>query len=337
MSPPLVLRASRERYRRWLRGSLATGGVLVVGLLALNLRRADSAADLMVLVAIVVLTPAAALAAVAVHIASSRVTLGEGWVEYRRWGWRRTLLRVDDGLVGLLAIYKPTLTNGPPTPLLMARRADGGPRIKLSGAYWEQPDLLAVAEALRLPVRDRMLNAAGYERRAPGVMPWRERHWIAFGVGGALLVVAVVTAGVLWFFVATGRPPFDDRPPRAVSAETTEAQDAVVSRLVAVVGGRWEAPEVRLVDCQDDEDYHGWRRDVTVQPLEVPTSMTDETVSRIVAAMAAQGYTEVRGSKVQDVSGSRPGAAFAEDVVTVELDPRFAGITADGRCEVPGR
>ncbi|MFC5678151.1 hypothetical protein [Aeromicrobium endophyticum] len=337
MSEPRVLRASRQHYRRWLRGSLATGGALATGLFALNVARADSVVDLIVLVAIVALTPAAALAAVAVHIASSRVTLGDGWVEYTRWRWRRTVLRVDDGLVGLLAVYKPTLSNSPPTPLLMARRAGGGPRMKLSGAYWEQADLVAVAEALGLPVRERMLDAAGYERRAPGVMPWRERHWIAFGVVGALVVTAVVAAAVVGYFAMTDRPPFDDRPPRAVSAGTTRAQDAVVRQVVAVVGGRWEAPEVSLIACQDEDDYQGWRRVVTVEPGDVPRSMTDETVSEVVAAMADQGYTHVRGSKVDDVSGSLPGAAFGEDEVALELEPRFAGLRVEGHCEVPGR
>jgi hypothetical protein len=337
VSEPRVLRASRQRYRRWLRGSVAAGGALAVGLLALNLGRADSAGDLVVLVAVVVLTPVVALAAVAVHIASSRVTIGDGWVEYSRWRWRRTVLRVDDGLVGLLAIYRPTFSNSPATPLLMARRTDGGPRIRLSGAYWEQHDLVAVADALHLPVRERVLDASGYERRAPGVMPWRERHWLAFGVVGALVVVAIVSAVVVGFFAATGRPPFDDRPPRGVSAGTVRTQDAVTRQVVAAVGGRWEAPEVLLIACEDDDGYDGWRRDVTVAPVDVATSMTDETVSRVVAAMSRQGYTRVRGSKVQDVSGSRPGAAFGEDVVAVELDPRFAGITVDGRCEVPGR
>jgi hypothetical protein len=337
VSTPRLLRPSRRRYRSWLRGSVAAGGTLAAGLVALNLARADSLADVLVLVAVVVLTPALALAAAAVHIASSRVEVGDGWVAYSRWRWRRTVLHVDDDLVGLLATYGPKVTTSPPTLLLVVRRARGGPRIRLSGAYWEQPDLVAVADALDLPVRDRVLDAAGYERRAPGALPWREVHYVQFGVGGGLLVAAVVAAAVVGFFAATDRPPFDDRPPRGVSAQTVRSQDAVVQKVVAAVGGRWEAPDVLLIACEDDDGYDGWRRDLTVAPVDVPASMSDDAVSKVVAAMADQGYTTVRGSKVHDLSASRPGAGFGDDVVRVELDPRSAGITVDGRCEVPGR
>jgi hypothetical protein len=336
VSEPRVLRASRQRYRSWLRSSVATGGAVAVSLVALNVARVDSLTELVVLVAIVVLTPAVALASVAVHIASSRVTIGDGWVEYSRWRWRCTVLRVDDDLVGLLAMYGPKVSTSPPALLLVARRASGGPRIRLSGAYWEHADLLLVARALGLPVRDRVLDAAGYERRAPGAMPWREVHYVQFGVWGALLVTAVVAAVITGFFAATDRPPFDDRPPRGVSAETVRSQDAAVRSAVAIVGGRWRAPDVSLQTCEDD-DYDGWRRDVTVEPVDVPTSMTDDVVSRLAGAMSEQGYTTIRGSKVHDLRGSRPGASFGEDAVVIDLDPRSAGIRVDGRCEVPGR
>jgi hypothetical protein len=52
-------------------------------------------------------------------------------------------------------------------------------------------------------------------------------------------------------------------------------------------------------------------------PLEIvgagEAPVCEDAVSEVVAAMADQGYTTVRGSKVHDVSASRPGAGFGDD------------------------
>lgn len=333
---PRVLRASRQRYRRWLRGSLASGGLLVAFLVASNLRRADSLTDVLILVVLLVGTPAAALSAVATHIATSRVTIVGDEVEYRRW-WRRTVLRAGDGLVGLLAVYSPRFSTGPATPVLVARGVDGGPRIHLSGAYWDLGDLDEIAAALRIPVRDRTLDAKGYERRAPGALPWRERHPWAFGLGGAAVITAIVTAGVLAYFTSNDLPPFDEQPPRAVAAETVARQDAVARDVVAAVGGSWEAPDEQLRRCKDDDDVKGWERTLDIAPIEMPSRLTNASLAAVVDAMARQGYLRVTGSKVDDVAGHLLGASFSEDEVRVDLEDGFSGITVRGHCETPDR
>lgn len=219
-SDPRVLRASPQRYRRWLRGSLASGAGIAVLLVAAQVRRVDSVLDVLLLGGLLVATPVVALTLVAVHVRTSSVTIVGGRVEYRRWG-RCTVLYAGDELVGLLAVYRPTMTNGPATPVLVARAADGGPRIHLSGAHWEQADLDQIARTLRIPVRDRVLNAKGYERRAPGAMPWRERHWALFGTGAAVVVVALIVAGVLVYYATQDLPPFDDAMAAGVRWSTT--------------------------------------------------------------------------------------------------------------------
>lgn len=333
---PRVLSASRRRYRSWLRGSLASGGALVVVLVVSNVRRADSLVDVLILGGLLVGTPAAALSAVAIHIATSRVTIVGDEVEYRRW-WRRAVLRPDDGLVGLLAVYSPRFSTGPATPVLVARRVDGGPRIHLSGAYWDQADLDEIAAALRISVRDRTLDAKGYERRAPGALPWRERHPVMFGLGGAAVITAIVTAAVLTYWMSNNLPPFDEQPPRGVTSETVARQDVVARDVVAAVGGSWEAPVEQLRECQDDDDFKGWERTLDIAPIAVPSRLTDASLAAVVDAMARQGYLGVTGSEVDDVAGHLVGASFAEDEVRVDLEDRFTAITVRGHCEAPDR
>lgn len=201
------LRPRLSLYRTWLRRNvIATVGLAVV-LLAINVRSVDSAADVWILVAIVVIVPPLGFGGAVLHIRTARVRLTEGSVEYSRWWWRRVVLQVDRRLEGLLAVYAPII--GAPAPLLLLRSRDGGPRIRLSGAFWEHDDLELLAAHAGVEVTAETLSATEWQRRAPGTMPWRERHpWVIGSVGAILLVTLIVAA--LWVYAVVLRlPPYD--------------------------------------------------------------------------------------------------------------------------------
>ncbi len=342
MSDVVELRASAAHYRRWLKGRIAAGIALVAVLVGLNLRRAESWTEVAILLAILVGSPVVTLACIAIHVRTSRVRLGDGEVEYTRWFRRRTTLRRADGLVGLLAVYSPKLTTGQGTRLLVIRGEDGGPRIRLSAAHWTDADLEAIARHAGVLVRDRTFDVTGFERRAPGAMPWRERHWVAFGTLGALVITAVVAAAVVGYWKLDGRPPFDEQPPRGISASSLAQQDAVVRDVAAALGGRWQAPVEDLTACQDEDDYRGWERRLEVVGdgsglVDGATELTPALAEQVEAAIVANGYVHADGNEFRGVKGRLDADRYTEDVVEMRMDAGRAVITVVGHCEVPGR
>lgn len=294
-----VLRADVSAYRRWFGTPVRGLGVLVAlvgGGVASALRRGEVA----FLIILLVVTVAVTLGCIAIHIASSRVVLTSDRIEYRRW-LRRTRIRLDDDLVGALAELKASPV-GRTSQVLVLRARSGGPRIRLNGAYWEQDDLVRIAAAADVPVLDGLLTPRELDRAARGTMPWRALHpWLA-GFGGTLVLLVLIVAGFIAWFDATNRPPFDDQPPRGVSARTVDLQGAMVTELQQAAGGEWESPESRLSACEDDAGYKGWSRRVSVRLRE---SLVEETgEDRVVTPIAPSRDLVDSISKVMVEQGS---------------------------------
>ncbi|QIG42292.1 hypothetical protein G5V58_05490 [Nocardioides anomalus] len=279
-----------------------------------------------------------ALGHVAVTLRTSSIDLRPGQVTYRRWG-RTTTLPVGD-TVGVLAPYSQPLVSRT-LALLVLRRRDGGPRIRLNGGFWSQEALVAIAAHAGAEVGTEPLTARELEERAPGTMPFRDRHPWLFGVAGALVITGLVTVGVLAWFEHRGLPPFDDPPPRRVAVATTADQDRLVGQLVAATGGPWSAPRARLLGCEDDEQYDGWMRWVDVSRDGPGPGAVADQAAAAAAALTAAGLDvgdpepDPDGSAYLDAVALDVTGGLADAVVEVYLQPDHASLGVHGRCEMP--
>jgi hypothetical protein len=355
-----VLRADFGAYRRWF-GKPIHGLPLIVGLSGGSIASAFRRGDGAVVFVIVAVTIVVALASIAILIATSRVVLTDAHIEYRR-GLRRTRLRRDADLVGALAELNASPA-GRTSQVLALRARSGGPRIRLNGAYWDQEDLVRVAEAANVPVLDGELTPKDFHRVAPGTMPYGALHPWVFGGGIALVLISLIVAGVFVWFDVKDLPPFDEQPPRAVSTQTTRSQDDLVVALQRVIGGDWEKPAVRLVTCQDGDDYKGWSRRVSVDLAEsvveetgedvvtTPIAPSRELVDAIGRALVDSGNPEPYVDDADLDDFARPDEGYLEvtsipdddDAAHSVVDVTFSGrggrvsISMYSPCETPGR
>lgn len=354
-----VLRADFGAYRRWF-GKPIHGLPLLLGLIgggiATAFRRGDGVLLFWLLAGAVVAT----LGFIAILIATSRVILTADAIESRQW-FVRTRLRRDDDLIGALAELKASPV-GRTSQVLVLRARSGGRRIRLNGAYWDQADLVHIAGAAGVPVVEgEALTPKEFHRIAPGSMPWRALHPWAFGLGAAIVAMALLIGGVVAWWDAKGLPPFDDQPPRAVSARTVAAQDSLLAALERTLGGDWERPDVRLVTCRDSADYKGWRRDVSADlrqtfddatgedRVDTPITPSRELIDAIGTTLVDAGHPELYVDPEELARFVSDGyldiASFPEDdgVGAVEVFLTFSGdegrasISLDSPCETPDR
>lgn len=343
----IVLRPSHRRYREWVSKPGALGIGLVVLAVGSSLRRAESTAEVVFVACLVVGSAAAALGAVAISMRTSHVLLAPSRILHRRWWVRSTSLDLDHGVVGVLAPHVVPVSGRQASQLLVLRGKDGGPRIRLNGGYWSTEDLETIARHAGVEPTAETLTTQGFESRVPHLMYWRDRHWLAFGVGIAVVLVAAIVGGVIGWFVVNGQPPFDKQPPRAVSGETVRQQDAVTKDLLAVIDVEWGPVEQRFRECQDDDDYKGWQRSIRVEALRpdddpAPGELqrTPALDARIESAMTQNGYTEVGEAPYDEgelIGYSDEKTFSAERSVQVRIEGTRSQIMVDAGCEVPGR
>ncbi|MCW2831947.1 MAG: hypothetical protein JWP31_2639 [Aeromicrobium sp.] len=350
-SEPTVLRADFGAYARWFREPVRGIGLLLAvvgGGLASAIRGGDGAVLFFVIVGTLVVT----LGSIAILIVTSRVTITTDRIEYRRW-FVRTTLRLDDDLVGVLAEFIASPV-GRTSQVLVLRARSGGRRIRLNGAYWDHEDLLRVAEAAGAIVADRAMTPREFEAVAPGSMPFSNLHPWIFGLGVAVPLIAMMIGAVFAWLDVRNIPPFDEQPPRAVSAATASEQDLLVGELRRAVGGEWDRPDTGFSECEDDDDYKGWSRRVSVRLRETledkvvtPVRPTQDTIDAInqvlrsggLAASTAElddlgrsenAYLEVRSiPPLDDRRSSTVSVVFSRG--------RNASISIYSACETPRR
>ncbi|KQY59648.1 hypothetical protein ASD11_08865 [Aeromicrobium sp. Root495] len=346
----VVMRPSWAAYRRFfsspIQGLGLLGGAVGVGTAGF----ARSGIGLLMVLGFVLGVAAATVGTIAVYIATSRVVLGPGEVQYRRW-LRRSTVRLDHDVVGVLGVIVLSPV-GRLSKVLVLRSRSGGPRIQLNGAYWREDDLVRIASAAGVATSADALTTADVDRIAPGTMPWRYLHPKSFGALVSVPVIAAVVVGVIAWFDVRDIPPFDEQPPRAVSGATAKAQDDMVAALQYVVGGRWETPEVSLTTCQDDDDYKGWQRRVDVSLAQAisdegrdiivtPVRATERMAEALEAELVRFGHRDpYRSGDLAELSiqtGSFLRTPRAGDVRISFLDSGYVSLDATTECEVPGR
>jgi hypothetical protein len=340
----VVLRPNWGAYRRWF-GAPALGlGTLAVIVLAATLRAHRGVAGVLVPVGLLLGVVLVCLGYLVIMMRTSAISLGAGRIEYRHGLVRRTVLTTDQELVGQLAQFKgPALGGGRVSHVLVLRSRSGGSRIWLDSAYWAHENLEQIAAFAGVPVTRKAMSARAYEDAAPGSMPFRALRPVVFGVGVGVLVICVVVLGSWAGFKAAGIPPFDDRPPKAVAQGTVNDQDAVILDLKGVIGGKWEPTKTELVACQDDDNYKGWRREVSTRlqvddrdDIVTPKKVTPSIAAALNDKLVARGYPALDGDI--DSDGAEL-TAYPDHKSSVEVV--FAGggaqLMVSSTCEVPGR
>lgn len=199
-----MLRPSVAAYRDWLRQNWYPAFVptcLFVGLAVWSI----VAGGLNAVNAALLVCGGGAIAEICLSMTTSRIVLEPGQVTHRSWFLRRIVLRGQ--VEGLLA---PFALPGSPSRVsdVLVLRDSSGAIVRLNGAFWSHADLVTLAEHADVPVLIETLGVAQLEARLPGVLRWRERHWV---VGNIVLLVGLlvgVAAVVLALLVVTGSPPF---------------------------------------------------------------------------------------------------------------------------------
>lgn len=344
LTHPRVLRPSWRQYRAWFRGGL---GLAALGVLAalVSYRRTDERWVWALAMGAVILIAALCLLYVAVVIATTSIVLDGGRITCRSLGRTRVLV-VDDGLVGLLAGYAVAVRGVRRTVDILVIRAPGDSRrVRINGGYFTRADLLETARYAGegVEVHDAAYSAAEFHRIVPGTSTWAERHQVAIGVSLGVGVVVAVTGGVFGYFIVAGRPPFDTRPPRGVAEATIQTQDELLTALTAeleAAGGEWEIDDAAIAECNDPDQYKGWRRTVEAHPVEgveaPPASrpllerLADQMTAVGLDDIHANGYTgDVYLYAIPAGVESRSGAPE----VTVTLEGESSEVQVTSACE----
>lgn len=205
----VVLRPEVRRYASWLArygAGVITMAAVYIGFSAANV---DSAAELWLIIGLVVGSIVVVLGGVVLSIRTTSVRLGPSRVEHRRWWVRTTVLDTSGPVEGVLARHVVPFARAPAVLLLVVRRSGEGPRIRLSGYFWTTQDLEKIADHVGIVPTSDALTTAGFEARAEHLMRWRDRHPYLFGIVIAALITVVIIVLIFAALLAQGLPPFD--------------------------------------------------------------------------------------------------------------------------------
>ena len=272
-----------------------------------------------------------------IHIRTSVVRLSPGRVDHHALLLPDRSLSTDD-VRGVLTSMGQPMTAA--LVMLVLRSPASGTTLRLTGGVWTFDALETIARHAGVRVSDRQMSGMDIERLVPGSLPLRYRRPWAFGLGTALVIVALITAGVVGWFAYRDLPPFDDRPPAAASAATVALQDEVLAETAAAFPGTWRPEPIALRPCENDDDVKGWRRRVKSERTSGPP--VDETgVEALADSLVALGFSEpdpypAEGpssmSTITDVD------SFGDPATVVEVDFRTGSarvvVTSRGPCEV---
>ena len=166
-----------------------------------------------------------------------------------------------------------------------------------------------------------MLKGKDVERLLPGSMPfWYRRPWL-FATLVAILILVAVVGGVVGFFMATDRPPFDDRGPAEESAAAApvvvDDQTAVLAAVSAAFGGPWDPVVVRYYECEND-NVKGWTRYATLSRTEGATPTADQ-LDALELDLGAHGFDDAYFSPPPAPSLAATSGEFDIDWRTVDV------------------
>lgn len=289
----------------------------------------------------------AGLVAIAVwvvtYIATAEVTVTSDHVVKRRWWlWRTRVPR--DRVYGLgAALRQPLERRVVPMLFLRGRDEHGqptGPRIALSGWYWDVDDLRGIAALLDVPIVEETIDGAEFERRAPGALSLRRRRPVlwAFGLvfGGTAVVFAVLVA-LLWTGADLGSDGERSQAQAEVSPQVAAAQDARADDLVATLPDRaWRDAGERYQGCRDRDRRDGWQR-VVMRVSDGPVD--DAEIAAVVRGLEALGYVVEDEDEAfpRTVTGRPPpdrtDPTSEETAVVIEASSVLVIATSD--CDVP--
>ncbi|WP_040320080.1 hypothetical protein [Aeromicrobium marinum] len=291
---PLVLRPDADRYVAWLRRpepaivvvAVLYGGVALVSGVATWLT-GGGVVPLAVVVGAILTGVVLGLGGALLSMRTSSVTITDGTIVHRSWFVRRTVLPTDD-LRGILADYRPPVSQNSSALLVLQSGAGRGRRIRLNGAFWTDADLATVAAAAGVPRVAGELRARDVEQRLPGILRFRERRPVlflaAFPVG--VLLVAVV-GGALYLGLS-------DAEQGEFPAAAADRQDVLVDDVVAAVGTRDPAGSDRIVvgvsDCDAVDGQVQRRVERTVGLGSVDTG---EVAARVELVVVDRGLDDV--------------------------------------------
>ena len=229
------------------------------------------------------------VAGIAIHFRSARIELTPGSVE--RFGTLVHRRRFStDTVEGVLTELHQPMTV--PTRMLVLAGPDHRGRrrtMRMTAAVWSDHQLEMIAFHAGITPTAGLLKGDDVERLLPGSMPfWYRRPWL-FATLVTILILVAVVGGVVGFFMATDRPPFDDRGPAEESAAAAPAvvddQTAVLAAVSDAFPGAWDPVVVRYFECEND-NVKGWHRYATLSRTEgvVPTADQLDSLERDLGA-----------------------------------------------------
>lgn len=265
---------------------------------------------------------------VRLYIGSTRVILSPGKVERRGALARDLVLDVDKVHGVFTVVVQPVAAN-----ITVVLHDDDVGTVRLSDAVWSADDLATIAAHAKLPYINDGATAADIERIIPGSMPLYLRRPYLWGTAVALLLVALIVAGVLAWFITNDLPPFDEHPPAAASAATIELQDAAAAAVIAAIPGDWTEPVTHLTECEVSAGK-GWNREVRATRADGPFEPTDmDDAGRTLAAL---GFVSTAATQSGDRLAIMADGGDPYQYLSVSItESGAADLWIDGSCDVP--
>ncbi len=234
------------------------------------------------------------IAGVAIHFRTSRVVLTAGSVD-RSGALVRHRIFSTATADGVLTEFLQPMTAS--TRLLVLAGPDQRGRrrtMRMTAAVWNDAQLEQIARHVGIRPTSGHLTGAEVERLLPGSMPlWYRRPWL-FTTVITIVILLVAVGGVLGFWIATDRPPFDDRRRAEESAAAApaivEQHDAVLATIHEAMPGTWDPMDVDYIECEHD-NRKGWHRYASIDRLDgdVPTTAQLEALA---AELAVYGFDD---------------------------------------------